>query len=62
MIKIDGIDGGGQLLRTSLGLSALTGKSFEIINIRKNRSNPGLQEQHLQGVKAVKKIWAFLIR
>ncbi|MBI2498985.1 RNA 3'-terminal phosphate cyclase [Candidatus Woesearchaeota archaeon] len=58
MIKIDGGhgEGGGQIIRTSLGLSALTGKSFEIINIRKNRSNPGLQEQHLQGVKAVKKL------
>lgn len=58
MIKIDGShgEGGGQIIRTSLGLSALTGKSFEIINIRKNRSNPGLQEQHLQGVKAVKKL------
>ncbi len=58
MIKVDGSYGesGGQILRSSLGLSALTGKSFEIINIRKNRSNPGLQEQHLQCVKAVKKL------
>src|SRR3989344_9526667 len=58
MIKIDGShgEGGGQIIRTSLGLSALTGKSFEIINIRKNRSNPGLQEQHLQCVNAIQKL------
>lgn len=55
MITIDGSygEGGGQILRTSIGLSALTGKSCRIINIRARRRNPGLQEQHLQAVKAV---------
>jgi len=58
MIKIDGSqgEGGGAVTRVALGLSALTGKSFEIINIRKNRSNPGLQEQHLQCVNAIQKL------
>lgn len=55
MIEIDGAYGesGGQILRTSVGLSAITGKGFKIINIRKGRSNPGLQHQHLACVRAV---------
>jgi len=37
MIKIDGSmgEGGGQIPRTSLGLSLVTRKPFEIKNIRK---------------------------
>lgn len=58
MIVIDGStgEGGGQMLRTALGLSALTGKSFKIVNIRKGRDNPGIKEQHLQSVNAVAKL------
>ena len=56
MIHIDGSIGGGQILRTSLSLSALTSKSFKIINIRNKRPNPGLQNQHLTAVNAVSKI------
>lgn len=56
MIHIDGRDGGGQILRTALGLAALTGKACTIENIRALRANPGLQEQHLQGVKALQKL------
>ncbi len=56
MIQIDGLIGGGQILRTSLSLSALTGKPFKIINIRNKRPNPGLQNQHLTAVNACSKI------
>ncbi|MBI1978857.1 MAG: RNA 3'-terminal phosphate cyclase [Candidatus Aenigmarchaeota archaeon] len=51
MITIDGSIGYGQVLRTTIALSALTLKSVRIINIRKNRPNPGLQMQHLTGVR-----------
>jgi len=51
MIEINGIAGGGQILRTAIGLSALTLKPAKIINIRKNKPNPGLRAQHITGVK-----------
>ncbi|MEM3352626.1 MAG: RNA 3'-terminal phosphate cyclase [Saccharolobus sp.] len=58
MIEIDGSfgEGGGQILRTSLTLSVITGKPFRIYNIRANRPNPGLQRQHLWAIKVMKKI------
>jgi len=56
MIEINGEHGGGQILRTALGLSILTQKPFKIINIRKNRPNPGLKEQHIQSIQALKKL------
>ena len=58
MLTIDGSqgEGGGQVLRTSLALSAITGTPFHIENIRKKRRNPGLAPQHLAGVKAVGQI------
>lgn len=54
MIEIDGSfgEGGGQIIRTSLGLSLVTGKPFQIKNIRANRPKPGLQRQHLVAVQA----------
>ncbi|MFB6180516.1 MAG: RNA 3'-terminal phosphate cyclase [Candidatus Nanohalobium sp.] len=56
MIEINGEKGGGQMLRTALTLSAVTGKNFEIENIRGSRKDPGLKNQHLQAVKAAKKV------
>ena len=50
MLHIDASNGGGQILRTALGLSVLTGKAFTMENIRSARPNPGLREQHLKGV------------
>ncbi|OGW40990.1 MAG: RNA 3'-terminal-phosphate cyclase [Nitrospirae bacterium GWD2_57_9] len=53
-LRIDGSygEGGGQILRTSLALSCLTGTPVEIVNIRQARSRPGLQPQHLTAVRA----------
>lgn len=58
MIRVDGSlgEGGGQVLRTSLSLSALIGEELRIVNIRANRSNPGLSHQHLQAVRAAAEI------
>lgn len=58
MITIDGSlgEGGGQILRSSLTLAALTGESLHIHHIRANRSQPGLRPQHLTAVKAIAKI------
>ena len=55
MLEIDGSqgEGGGQVLRTSLSLSALTGRPFHLTNIRDNRSKPGLRPQHVTAVRAV---------
>lgn len=54
MIKIDGSlgEGGGQILRTSLSLSMVTGMPFSIENIRAGREKPGLLRQHLTAVLA----------
>jgi RNA 3'-terminal phosphate cyclase (ATP) len=54
MITIDGSigEGGGQILRTALGLSMVTGQPFRIENIRAGREKPGLLRQHLTAVNA----------
>jgi RNA 3'-terminal phosphate cyclase (ATP) len=54
MLTIDGSsgEGGGQILRTSLALSTVTGKPFRIEKIRAGRPKPGLLRQHLTAVKA----------
>lgn len=45
-------EGGGQVLRSALTLSILTGQEVLITNIRAGRPKPGLQPQHIQAVKA----------
>lgn len=53
-ITIDGSfgEGGGQILRSALGLSIVTGKPFAIDKIRAKRRKPGLMRQHLTAVQA----------
>lgn len=55
MLEIDGSygEGGGQLLRTTVALAAITGKSVRIADIRARRDTPGLAPQHLAAVRAV---------
>ena len=46
-------EGGGQIVRTAVSLSAITGKPIQITNIRSKRNKPGLRTQHFSAVKAV---------
>lgn len=54
-LTIDGSygEGGGQILRTALSLSAVTGRPFRIHSIRAGRREPGLRPQHVAAVRAV---------
>ena len=58
MITIDGSmgEGGGQILRSALGLALVTGTPFRIENIRAKRKKPGLMRQHLTCVQAAARI------
>ncbi len=60
MLPIDGKagEGGGQVLRTALGLSLVTGTPFRITDIRGGRAKPGLLRQHLTCVQAAARIGA----
>jgi RNA 3'-terminal phosphate cyclase (ATP) len=57
-IDIDGSrgEGGGQILRTSLALSAITGRPFTMRNIRAGRAKPGLRRQHVACVEALARL------
>lgn len=58
MIEIDGSEGegGGQMVRSSLALALLTGRSFTIENVRGKRKKPGLMRQHLTALNAAVEI------
>jgi len=54
MLEIDGsyLEGGGQILRTAVALSAIKKIPIRVYNIRKGRGEPGLKAQHLTGILA----------
>ncbi len=57
-LSIDGSvgEGGGQVLRSSLTLALVTGRSFTLTNIRRGRAKPGLMAQHLKAVEAASQV------
>lgn len=63
MIALNGAagEGGGQILRTALTLSMITGRPFRIANVRANRAKPGLMRQHLVAVQAAAQICAAVV-
>ncbi|KQM12526.1 hypothetical protein AOA80_01715 [Methanomassiliicoccales archaeon RumEn M1] len=62
-LRIDGSygEGGGQILRSSVALSALTGRDLEIVNIRSKRERCGLAAQHLTAVRGVAELCGALL-
>lgn len=64
MLTIDGSEGegGGQIVRSSLALSALTSTPVLIKNLRAKRSKPGLQPQHLAAVRAAAQVCQAQVR
>lgn len=58
MLTLDGSfgEGGGQIIRSSLALSVITGKPFRVYNVRARRTKPGLKRQHLTAVMAAAEI------
>lgn len=60
MLILDGShgEGGGQILRSALALSLITGQPFRIVRIRAGRAKPGLLRQHLAAVSAAAAVGA----
>lgn len=58
MLTIDGSfgEGGGQIIRSSLALSLITGRAFRVHNVRAGREKPGLKPQHLMSAQAAARI------
>ncbi len=58
MLDLDGRtgEGGGQILRSALTLSVITGRPFRIRHIRAGRRKPGLLRQHLTAVRAAARV------
>lgn len=54
-------EGGGQVLRSALTLSMITGRSIRITEIRSGRSRPGMRPQHLASAKAARDICGGLL-
>lgn len=63
-ISIDGSfgEGGGQIVRSSVSLSAVSGRPLNLYNIRAGRKSPGLKRQHVTAVKAAAEICGAAVR
>jgi len=63
-IEVDGAmgEGGGQVLRSALSLSLLTGQPFRLSRIRANRNRPGLRPQHLAAARAAARVASAEVR
>lgn len=59
LVPLDGAqgEGGGQILRSALTVSAVTGQGFQMTRIRAGRMRPGLRPQHLAAVRAAAMGW-----
>ncbi|MDP7016753.1 MAG: RNA 3'-terminal phosphate cyclase [Pirellulaceae bacterium] len=57
-VAIDGSfgEGGGQIIRSSIALSMITGRPVSIENVRAKRNKPGLKRQHTTAVRAAAEI------
>jgi RNA 3'-terminal phosphate cyclase (ATP) len=51
LVQLDGSHGGGQLLRSALSLSLVTGRPFRLSRLRARRNPPGLRPQHLACIR-----------
>ena len=57
-LEIDGAygEGGGQIIRSAVSLSCITGRPIRLVNIRRNRRVGGLRPQHLTSVRILQRI------
>jgi RNA 3'-terminal phosphate cyclase (ATP) len=64
LVEIDGAngEGGGQILRSSLALSMITGRALRMRRIRAGRAKPGLRRQHLACVEAAARLCGAQVR
>ena len=58
MVILDGsaAEGGGQIPRTALALSMVTGQPFRVKNIRASRAKPGLLKQHVAVIESAMRL------
>lgn len=64
LVEIDGShgEGGGQILRSALSLSLMTGRPFRMSRVRAQRAKPGLMRQHLACVVAAQQVSGAKVR